>query len=176
MYNILSSFYSLIKKENISNLDIFLKDFETFEEIPLVSRLDNIRNLENIFSGEDIQFFLINSSIFIMNNILQHAKKKLDVPDSLNFFTCLTFPDMDEIEDMGYVIPHFLVTRKSGLFDFLHRGNESALESLHPVLSKAFLDVGAGKSFRFIKIITKDNVYGDVTRIYAVPIHSLLVN
>jgi hypothetical protein len=166
-YNALTAFHSLIRQESIVDLDIFIEDFETYEEIPFVSRIHRLCRLREMFSNEEVQLFLVNCSIFILNNIAQHARKNLEASDSSSFFACLTFFE-DEIEEDGYTIPNFLVTRKLRLFDFLRERPEISPENLPPLLGNAFLDIGAGKTFRFVKTITPD-VSGDFSRIYAIP-------
>lgn len=102
----------LFKKENLLNFDTFIKDYQTFEEIPLVSRYDHLKFLDENINKEDFQFFLINIAFFLLNNIELYAKKRLSPEEYKDYFVCMTFSDLDEIDTYGYTIPNFFVTRK----------------------------------------------------------------
>jgi hypothetical protein len=169
MYNTFSLFYELVKKENLSNLDQFIVDFQTFEEIPLISRVHHVKHYKKIFSEEEFQLFLINAAVFILNNVIQHARKS---GCDASFFACLTF-SFDDIEEFGYAIPDFLVTRKIELFYSLKTKKETTVENLPPILSQAFLKTGTERVFQFIESIIEDPC-GDMVGAYAIPRNSPL--
>jgi len=172
MSSVWKSLSSLVEKEGTSYLDQFIEDFEDFEEIPLVSRYKQLDKLKETLPAEEIQFFLVNSSIFILNTIIQHARVSLSPDDLSHFFACITFPSIDDdIADCGVALPCFLVSRKISLFDFLRLSTPTASTELHPVLGKAFTTANAEQSFTFITKINPDPD-GDFTRIYAIPCSS----
>jgi len=101
----------LAQKEGIDNLDLFIRDYETFDEIPLLSREQHLKIIDGLFSSNLIQDSLINLSLFYLNNIYLHAKTRLDAVQFDNFFACLTF-DLSDKEFWGFYVPNILVTRK----------------------------------------------------------------
>ena len=95
----ISQLYSkLIKKENLFDLSIFIKEYSSFEEVPLVTRYSHIDFLNKFIDQEDIQSFLINLGFFLLNNINFYAKKNLLPDEFKEFFVCMTFCDFEDYE------------------------------------------------------------------------------
>jgi len=160
-YNLLS------KREGLDDFDLFIDDYESFDEIPLISRISNIKILEKSIPNAVIQDALINLSFFYINNIYFYAKSKLNEKQFNSFFSCLTF-DLSDIDFFDLYIPNILVTRKIWLFKFipkLKRINSSRKKNTYMLPS--FSRLNLEKSFFFFeeKKISNESV----SRIFAVP-------
>lgn len=158
---------NILKKENLLNFDIFIKDYQTFEEIPLVSRYDHLKFLNDKIKKKDIQFFLVNIAFFLLNNIELYAKNRLSPVEYEDYFACITFSGLDDINTYGYAIPNFFVTRKKELLRFLKIGQRDSIDGFDLVKS-AFIQCGLINTFSFIKTISRDELCGDFVRVYAI--------
>lgn len=157
----------ILKKENLLNLEVFIRVYQTFEEIPLVSRYQNLRFLNERINKEDWQIFLVNLALFLLNNIELYARSRLSPEEYKHYFVCITFPDLNDINTSGYAIPNFFVTRKNNLLRYLNVSQSDSLDGIEPVKS-AFHHCGLINSFSFIKTIDRDAMCGDLVRIYAI--------
>lgn len=155
----------IARAESIKDFDVFIRDYETFEEIPLISRLRRLSSLKAAIGSDGIQDFLINFAFFYMNNIVIHAAKQLRADELSGFFVCLTFPRLDNIDEFGCCIPNFLVTRKAHLFEFLKNVESNEVISEYPLLKSSFERIGIISSFRFAKTVVCDDMF----RLYAIP-------
>lgn len=158
---------NILKREKLVNLDLFINDYQTFEEIPLISRYAHLDFLLGTVRREDIQFYLINIATFLLNNIELYARNKLAPAEYKNYFVCVTFVDLDDIDSVGYSIPNFLVTRKKELLSFLGKGGRASSREIG-FLALALEQCGLKSKFKFFKIVSRDDVNGDLVRIYAV--------
>lgn len=159
----------LIKKESLDDLSIFIKDYETFEEIPLVSRYSHLDFICSFIEKKDTQAFLLSLSYFYLINIKLYAKKNLTPTELSSFFICLTFNDFEDLKDIGYCIPNFFVTRKLNMFDFLNTHDNKTIIKDYLLLESAFSETGLINTFGFIKTVTKQKLGEDIIRIYAIP-------
>lgn len=159
----------LIQKESLDNLSIFIKDYETFEEIPLVSRYKHLDFIYSYIEKKDIQSFLLSLSYFYLINIKCYAKKHLTPSELSNFFICLTFNNFEDLRDIGYCIPNFFVTKKLDMFDFLNICDSKAVIEDYLLLESAFRKTGLINTFNFIKTVSIQEQSEDTIRIYAIP-------
>ena len=150
----------VIKKENLFNFNIFIDNYNTFEEIPLISRYDHLNFLSKMVQKEDFQPFLINTANFLLNNIDLYAKNVLTIEEYENYFICITFYDFEDINEFGYVIPNFFVTRKKNILGFLKNQEYSSSDGINFITS-AFEQLGLN-SFHFFKTNSQNNKYGDL--------------
>jgi len=158
---------NILKKENLLNLDVFIRDYQTFEEIPLVSRYEHLKFLNEKIKQEDFQVFLINIAFFLLNNIELYAQNRLLPEEYKDYFICITFSDFDEISTFGYVIPNFFVTRKKELLNFLKINQYNPLDGIGSVKS-AFSKCGLVNEFKFIKTVSRDELCVNLVRVYAI--------
>lgn len=163
---IIELYENIIQKENLSNFNIFIDDYKTFEEIPLISRYEHLSFLSKIIPKEDFQFFLINTAVFLLNSIDLYAKNVLSLEEYKKYFICITFYDFEDIGEFGYVIPNFFVTRKKKLLSFLKNQQCGASENKAFIVS-AFTQLGLDK-FRFIELINQNIECDDFIRLYAI--------
>jgi len=165
----LKQYNLLLKKEGLDDLDLFIRDRETFDEIPLISRKLHAKIIENSCPASLIQDSLINISSFYMNEVYFHANKKLNKSQFDNFFSCITF-DLNDFDFWGFYVPNILVTRKIKLFKFilnLKRINPSCNKYTDDPLLSSFTNLSLGNSFVFFKTTTVD--CDAITRQYTIP-------
>jgi len=142
------------------------KRFETFEEIPIISREKHVKILKSLFCDDLTQESLINLATFYINSIHLHAKNKLTKNQARDFFVCLTF-DLSDDDFWGFYVPNILVTRKISLFKFILdiKKNENFNKEKNPLIS-SFSDLSMENSFVFCRI-THDDL--SISRQYAIP-------
>jgi len=163
----ISQLYSkLIKKENLFDLSIFIKEYSSFEEVPLVTRYSHIDFLNKFIDQEDIQSFLINLGFFLLNNINFYAKKNLSPDEFKEFFVCMTFCNFEDYEETGYIIPNIFVTRKKGSFSYLKEAKRQYTGDTN--LKQALINCNLLGSFYYLTTETLDED-SDILRIYAIP-------
>jgi len=155
----------LAKKEGTNDLDIFIREHETFDEIPLLSRERHVKIIKDLFSEDIIQEALINLSVFYVNNIYLHAKSNLDQSQFNNFFSCLTF-DPSDMDFWGFYVPNILVTRKIRLFKFITKIENNKRAYNEDVLFSSFVNLSLENSFIFCR--KKDDDDPSVSRQYVV--------
>jgi len=155
----------LARKEGMDNLDLFIRDYETFDEIPLLSREQHLKIMDGLFASNLIQDALINLSWFYLNNICFHAKSKLDEAQFDNFFACLTF-DLSDKDFWGFYVPSILVTRKISLFKFVLDLEKNSSSGGKSDLFSSFVNLGLENSFVFCR--STDNKLSDISRQYAI--------
>lgn len=165
------AFEKLLKREKLDELAIFIDDYESFEEFPLISRYTHLATFKkriNIGARNenkiDVETALIKFSSLYIDKINCHAKENLNPEDYDNFFCCLTFFYYRKKE--YYYIPHFLISRKKQLFKSLS-DNEISLSSqnyFYPI----FAQLNIINSFRYF--ISK-NDDPDLNRLYCLPIY-----
>jgi len=157
---------NIFRKEGLVNFDMFIRDYDTFEEIPLISRYRHLAFLNGKIEKKDTQFFLLNAAVFLLNNIDLYAKHRLSPSEYREFFVCLTFSDLDEIDTLGYAIPNFFVTRKMELLKFLRITDPDSAKDTD-TLRSAFDRCGLS-TFTLTRTVSQDQLCGDLVRIYAI--------
>ena len=108
-----------LNKNKSLSMDELIYDHETFEEIPLVLRLDHIKILQDCVLREDLNTFLFNIALFHLRNAELYARKHLDKQQADDFSIFITYTDSEDFAlEIGYYSPHLFVTRKKGLIVF----------------------------------------------------------
>jgi hypothetical protein len=148
MFRFLKTCQKLIDDSIHDNLDEFIRDYETFEEIPLFSRIYRASVLDKHMDINEKHGFMINIAFFYLNGIYIYARMRLNKKELLDFWACITF-FKDDYEDYGFYVPHFLVTRKKKLFSFLDNKWDENFINDFPVLKSSFEELGLLNSFRF---------------------------
>jgi hypothetical protein len=141
-------------------------NWETFEEIPLITRVHHLSLLNDFALEEDRQDFLINFAMFYLNGIYTYAHKNLTQKEFDNFFACLTFFS-DELDVFGCYIPHFFVTRKKHLFPFLkEKGNKISINDF-PELKLSLERIGLVYSSYYV--IDRVDEEDDYNSLFVIP-------
>jgi uncharacterized protein YerC len=68
--NKLTKLYSqIISKEPYNDMNVFFSDFESSDEIPLISRRHRVQLLKKSMASDNISDFVIGFSFFLINSI-----------------------------------------------------------------------------------------------------------
>lgn len=103
---------ALLRREKLDDLSGFL-EYETFEEVPLFSRYQNISFLSRL-TVHDRNTVLIGFALRHLDRIIQYAAKHLDVNAFSNYFAMLSIIDWDECTpEYGQILPCFWITSKA---------------------------------------------------------------
>jgi hypothetical protein len=154
-----------IKGEMLSRntLEMFIDDYDTYEETPLLSRFKQMDFVREHMRG-DALLFLVNFACFYLNQIILYANARLSSEEREQFLIFLRF-DAEERdpEYYGCLIPRFLYTKKEGLFRNLMRClDKNSLETF-PDLKRVFERLGLIDAFEFCTSV-------DGRFLYAVPV------
>lgn len=114
---------SKIFKERSISFEEMIFDYETFEEPPLINFfLDTRKHFEQYICQEDFNTILFNLAFCHLNNIKLYAKKNLSKKSFDDFFICLTVTTpQDVVDEFGFCMPNFFVTRKKALMNSLKK-------------------------------------------------------
>ncbi len=159
---------NILREEELSNIKDFICRNVTFEEIPLVNRYDSLRFLKNHILLEDYSVFLLNTAFFCLNNIFFQMKKLLPKEEYDDYFACITLCDpREEMKDIGFIVPHIFVSRKSKVL-FLDEALKVSVETRN-FLEKVYCSLlNCNGSLSLYESITKTN-FDSISRIYIEP-------
>lgn len=59
----------VISKEPYNDMDVFFESYESFEEIPLVSRYGRLKHLMDEMSNDGVSDFLTGLALFVLNTL-----------------------------------------------------------------------------------------------------------
>lgn len=113
MVNIEGKFNSLIKKEKLNDFSIYFRNYESYEEIPLFSRYENISFLSD-FSFNEKNKMLIRKGIELVRCIRDLSLSYLSENECKDYFICLSITDWDlnDYKEINCLSPHIYVSRK----------------------------------------------------------------
>lgn len=146
----------LKKKEGLDDLSIFFADYETFEEIPLFSRWNNISFLSSLTFNEKNKV-LVESSINIVSLCLKEAENYLKKEELDDYFICTTLTGWDDYDEINCLNANiFISRRKSWLLTHLNLSKRNSIEEnlISEYLlsfSNPNLDVFCANEFEFNK-------------------------
>lgn len=106
-----NEFKTLIKKEGLDQFDIYFRQFDDFDEIPLFSRFNHIAFLSALSFNEKNKL-LINLGIKLIDRILANAGNYLNSDEFSEYFICLTILDWDDYQEIDCLTPCIFVTRR----------------------------------------------------------------
>lgn len=94
----------IIQNEPYNDLEIFFTPYDSFEEIPIVSRTHRAIALDKSLTPPAISSLLINLSFFVLSLIstLQRARK----PENEYMFLAITFTGFDEQKADQPLVPN----------------------------------------------------------------------
>ena len=99
-------------KRYINYHDI-LYDYETFEQMPVFCRYEQLDCLDDFIDKENYDTFLVNMAIMYVNQGILHAKHKLSKTDFKNYIICFAIEyDTEILEAMDYLNPQVCFSRK----------------------------------------------------------------
>ena len=164
----LAEIYSkIISKEPYNDMAVFFESYESFEEIPLVSRYKRLDFLKKEMSNERVSAVLAGGAIFLINLIRMMASA-----DTTNFYA-ITFTDFDGLDDQNVIIPNIFVypaPASVGFLDKLKGGGKRSASREMKVVSDCFDKLGSKALFDFHESRFYDSACGeDIIRIFAIP-------
>lgn len=155
-------FFHLINKESYKDIETLTSNTEDFDEVPLVSRLENANVILKPLGGKRASEVLLGLAVFVSTMARTHGEK------DKNYFNCLTFNDFDVHCETGLIIPYIFYTKKKlvrqGLDDLRKRSKPSRELS---AIVNLFERVGIDNSFSIFEERFIDNFHDEIVRVYA---------
>ena len=157
----------IISKEPYCDLDIFFSEYESFEEIPIVSRLSRLDFLKQDLNQVEISVFLLGLSFFIMNSILSISRTK----NKKRTFIAISFTDFELADNDDFIVPNIFIYPSQMSSDFSKKlkssnGRSAELETI----KKIFDTSGLLSAFNFYESRFYDPACNDeFVRVFAVP-------
>ncbi len=160
-------FRKIISKEAYTDLSVFFLDFESFEEIPLISRHHRLKTLKKVMDSERIADFLVSLAFFLINSI---KALSLTTEDKQTFFA-VTFTDFDFAEQ-GILMPNIFVypaADSTGFLTKIQAGEKNEQSTEMNTVKKHFSRCHIDSIFDFYESRFYDSASGeDIVRVYAV--------
>lgn len=158
----------LISKEPYNDMSVFFSSYESFEEIPLVSRYRRLDFLKQEMSEDSISDFLIGLSVFLINSI----KALSATEENSDTFFAITFTNFELLEESGLIIPNIFIYSNSAADELLkkiqNKHNTKTSRELEKV-KKHFSRCNMETIFSFYESRFYDPACGeDLVRIFAV--------
>lgn len=101
----------LIKKEELNDSSIFFSDYDTFEEIPLFSRWENISFLSSLSFNEKNKV-LIKKTLELIADCNSCSRNYIDNVN--DYFICLSLTNWDDYGEINCLTPNVFVSRRKG--------------------------------------------------------------
>jgi hypothetical protein len=158
----------VISKEPYNDMDVFFESYESFEEIPLVSRYGRLKHLMDEMSSDGVSDFLTGLALFVLNTL-----RVLEVSTGKDVFFAVTFTDFEGLEQQGVLIPNIFIYAKPASVSFLEKVREHdrglASKEMKEV-KKHFSSCGAETAFDFYESRSYDAACAEeIVRVFAVP-------
>ncbi|WP_160325554.1 Imm15 family immunity protein [Pseudomonas putida] len=100
-------FDKLVEKEPYINLNVFLEEHETFEEIPIISRYKKLEILKANPQQSEAADILLNISFFVLNSAMLYMRTKKAKNEE--HFIAITYTDFNFENKTEPPIPNFFV-------------------------------------------------------------------
>lgn len=157
---------SEIFKDLSIQFEELLFDCETFEEPPLINTYPDAEKFCQDIKREDLNTFFFNLALAHLNNTVLYAKSRLGKEAFADFFICLTYNDDENetdggIQDFGFYIPSFLITRKERLLNLQNRIKKYPVIDLdsYPIIKKTLTDLNLARTMD-VRISEWDDPHG----------------
>lgn len=105
--NMQKIFDKLVEEEPYINLNVFLEEYETFEEIPIISRYKKLQILKANPQETEAADILLNISFFVLNSAMLYMRTKKTKPEE--HFIAITYTDFDFNNKIEPPIPNLSV-------------------------------------------------------------------
>jgi len=102
---------NLIKKGGLDNPRVYFAEYDTFEEIPLFSRWNDISFLSHL-SFDERNKVLLKAAIDLLKKNAKAAKSIAKDVEIADFFSCITITGWDDAIEMGSLRPNILLTQR----------------------------------------------------------------
>ncbi|GLO15525.1 hypothetical protein PPUJ20028_41100 [Pseudomonas putida] len=120
--NMQKIFDKLVEKEPYINLNVFLEEYDTFEEIPIISRYKKLEILKGNLQQTEAADILLNISFFVLNSAMLYMRTKNTKNEK--HFIAITYTDFDFENKIEPPIPNIFVnpnTTKSSSLEKLKK-------------------------------------------------------
>ncbi|OOF58866.1 Imm15 family immunity protein [Rodentibacter genomosp. 2] len=158
---------ALMKKEisyREENLIELLKYPTEFEEIPIITRTGREQPFLEFFNKKQLNSFLLNFSIFHLNNIKLFAKKHLTNDELNKIYFCLTYPNLDLFDLYGFYIPNICISKAKYKEKF---ETKPKVNLDHMVwLKNSLEELGCIDSFKIVYSKFDDGFGGEIIRVF----------
>jgi len=111
MNHIDKKIHNLIKKEGLDDPKVYFSEYETFEELPLFSRWNDISFLSHL-SFDEKNKVLLKVAMNLLKKNATLAKSIVNDVELADFFSCITITGWDDAAEMGSLRPNILLTRR----------------------------------------------------------------
>jgi hypothetical protein len=158
----------IIAKEPYNDANIFVEEYESFEEIPLVSRYNRLKKFKKELGHEGVQELLISLAIFIFNTALMVSRQKR----AKGIMYAITFTDFDCYAMDGFIIPNIFIYPNGRAKGFLENLRHRSAASSHEIeLIKFFFEThGIAGELEFLESRFYDSACNDdIIRVFAIP-------
>lgn len=158
----------IVSKEPYNDTQVFVENYESFEEIPIVSRYDRLAPFKKELGHDGVRDLLINLSIFVLNTALTVSKKQ----HAANIFLAITFTSLDRYKKDKFLIPKIFIYPEGHNLGFpetlRHRSAKSSSEL--ETVKRLFEINRAADGFDFVESRFHDSACNnDIIRIFAIP-------
>lgn len=158
----------IISKEPYNNTSIFLESYESFEEIPLVSRYDRLETFKKELGCDGVGDLLIGLSVFILHTALMVTRKN----SASNTFFAITFTSFDRYKKDKFLIPKIFIYPEGYKRGFLEKIRLRSLEASDEIktIKRLFEINGTADGFEFLESRFHDSACNqELVRVFAVP-------
>ncbi|WP_434677374.1 hypothetical protein J3P77_14780 [Pseudomonas sp. R1-18] len=158
----------IISKEPYNDANIFVEEYESFEEIPLASRYSRLKKFRKELGDEGVHDLLISLSIFLLNTalIVSGQKAKKDI------LYAITFTDFDYCAGDGFIIPSIFIYPDGRAKGFLEKIRLRSAESSNEIntIKRMFERNGAADGFDFLESRFHDSACNEeIIRVFVIP-------
>lgn len=158
----------IISKEPYNDMNIFTCRYESFEEVPVVSRYSRLDTFKKELGCDGVRDMLITLSIFIINSALIVSRCK-NIEATL---LAITFTSFDRYEQDGFLIPKIFIYPKGykrGFLKSLRQRSPASSQELQ-IIRQLFETNRAAEGFEFLESRFHDPACNEeLVRIYAIP-------
>jgi hypothetical protein len=157
----------IISEEPYKDLGVFFESYESFEEIPLVSRCKRLDFLKKEMSNDKVSEVLAGVAIFLMDLI-----KIMGETDKCSFYA-ITFTDFYGIDEREVLVPNIFVYPGAASVGFIDKIKENsaiaASKEMKEVMNK-FHKIGGEAIFDFYESRFSDSACDEeIIRVFVVP-------
>lgn len=167
--NIRKTFDILVENEPYIDLDVFLDTYETFEELPLISRYRKLAKLGTDLKEIEASSILLSTAFFVLNSALLHMQSK--GYDLRERFLAISYTNFDFSSRTEPPIPNFFVNSNSTMDDFSNKlkskqKSDASLET--KLVQGQFESCGLSPLFKFYESRFFDPASNEeIVRVYA---------
>ncbi|MCL2892221.1 Imm15 family immunity protein [Brenneria tiliae] len=103
----------LLHKEGLDKVDVYYADYDSFEEVPLFSRWNQISFLSSLSFDEKNKLF-IKKGTELVSYFYKKSKEYLDKDEQKDYFICMSLTGWDDCEEINCLTPNIVLSRRKG--------------------------------------------------------------